>query len=96
MHGGVVLRALMRSEGLVTLARARGSWKGYRCPGLAEGCASDRDCFGVAVLAVGVLRGVPARLTVVLGTYVCDLRLHHTCLSPALRPAVSVSQCKCR
>jgi len=53
MHGGVVLRALMRSEGLVTLARARGSWKGYRCPGLAGGCASDRDCFGVATLAVG-------------------------------------------
>ena len=53
MHGGVVLRALMRSEGLVTLARARGSWKGYRCPGLAEGCALDRDCFGVATLAVG-------------------------------------------
>lgn len=96
MHGGVVLRALMRSEGLVTLARARGSWKGYRCPGLAGGCASDRDCFGVATLAVGVLRGVPARLTVFLGKHVRDVRLHHTCSSPAHKPAVSVSQCKCR
>jgi hypothetical protein len=48
-----MLRALMRSDGSVTLVGARGRSRGVRYPGLTEVCASDRDCFGVAKLDVG-------------------------------------------
>ena len=74
-----MLRALMRSEGLVTLARARGSWN-------IAVLAWRKVALRIEIVLVllrwpwGVLRGVPARLTVVLGKHVCDLRLHHTCL----------------